>query len=235
VIGGYATLVFADTADLEQLDRLFDDVRVNGFTTNPSLLRRAQVRDYEQFARYLIDRAGGRPVSLEVLSEEPSEMVRQGTKLASWGVTEVFVKVPIRTSDGASTLGVIRELGHRGVQVNVTAVMTSDDVESIATEAPELNGFVSIFAGRIADAGVDPVPIVSQSVATLAPVHASVIWASTREPYNLVQAAGAGCTAITMTPGLLDSFDRIGKRLDELSLESIRMFARDARESGISL
>jgi transaldolase len=224
------TKVFADGADLEQITRLAEDPRISGFTTNPTLMRKAGIDDYGAFARALLELVRELPISFEVFADEPEEIRRQARLISSWG-DNVYVKVPVTTTSGESLAGVARELSEDGVQVNVTALMTTAQVELIASAlADGAPSFISLFAGRVADAGVDPVPIMARSVGIIeetAP-RAELIWASPRELLNLVQANEVGCHVITMTHALLEKLDLLGKDLDRFSLETVQMFRRDA-------
>jgi transaldolase len=228
--------LFADGADLASMLRLAADPRIEGFTTNPTLMRKAGIRDYEAFAREALARISGRPVSFEVFSDDLDEMARQARYIASWG-ENVNVKIPVTNTRGESTTPILRALAEEGVKLNVTALMTLAQVEmvseALAAAAPS---FVSVFAGRIADTGRDPLPIMSAAVDRLkAFPHLELIWASPRELLNVFQADAAGCHVITATPDLLKKLDLVGKDLDEFSLDTVKMFHEDARAAGFSL
>lgn len=228
--------IFADGAVLEDVRPLVERYAVNGFTTNPTLMARAGIRDYEGFARRFLDAAAGLPVSLEVFADELPEMERQARKLASWG-DHVFVKIPITNTRRESTRELVRALSHAGVKVNVTAVLTTEQIDDLVPcLADGVAAIVSVFAGRIADTGVDPVPIVRHAVeaARIRPC-ASVLWASCREIYNVVQAASAGCHVITVPNDLLKKLDGLGRDLGDLSLDTVKMFRNDAVASGFVL
>lgn len=230
------TKIFADGAELDAILRLADDDRFRGFTTNPSLMWKAGLTDYADFAHRLLERIQDRPISFEVFADDHDEMLRQALRIASWGAN-VYVKIPVTTTEGVSTAPLVHKLSMDGVNVNVTAVMTPRQVETI-TEALHdgAPSIVSVFAGRIADAGVDPVPIMRESLAILAAApHAELLWASPREILNLVQASELGCHVITLTHDLLPKLDLLGKDLDEFSLETVRMFHRDAAAAGFTL
>ena len=224
------TKIFADGADIEGIKRLAADERIRGFTTNPTLMRKAGIEDYEAFARELVSEVPDHPISLEVFADDANEIRRQAKLISSWG-DNVYVKVPVTTTGGESLASLARELSEEGVKVNVTALMTTAQVELIATAlADGAASYVSVFAGRIADAGVDPMPIMANSVEILedkAP-NAELIWASPREVLNLVQADSIGCHVITMTHDLLKKLDTLGKDLDRFSLETVQMFRNDA-------
>lgn len=221
--------IFADGADIANILKLADDPHISGFTTNPTLMRQAGVRDYTEFATELLSHICDRPVSFEVFADEPTEICRQARRIASWG-DNVYVKVPVTTTTGESLTDTIRELSTSGVKVNVTAMFTIDQVREITTAVKDgAPSFLSIFAGRIADTGVDPAPLVSEAVDIMAAAPLSeCIWASPREVLNLLQADAAGCHIITMTPDLLERLTILGKNLAQYSIETVRMFANDA-------
>jgi transaldolase len=223
------TRIFADGADLPIIRTLRDDPHISGFTTNPTLMRSAGLSDYERFAHLLLETVDSHPVSLEVCADEPSEIHRQAQLLATWG-PNVYVKVPTTTTNGESLMPVVKDLAGSGVKVNVTALFTVAQVErALIALSDGPASFVSVFAGRIADAGVDPVPIVAESVRMANQyVGPEVIWASPREVLNLVQADSVDCHVITMTLDLLKKLPLLGKDLEEFSLETVQMFYRDA-------
>ena len=228
--------IFADGADIDGLAALAAMPHIAGFTTNPTLMRKAGIDDYRAFAHQALEVIGDRPISFEVFSDEPDEMLRQGREIASWG-QNVFVKVPFATTQGASTASVVRELSLDGVQVNVTALMTLPQVEEM-TAALEggAPSNISVFAGRVADTGRDPIPLMQSalSIMTAAP-NASLIWASPREVLNIVQANDIGCHIITVTYDLLAKLDGLSKPLEQFSLETVQMFHRDAAAAGFAI
>ena len=228
--------IFADGADIDGLAALAAMPHIAGFTTNPTLMRKAGIDDYRAFAHQALEVIGDRPISFEVFSDEPDEMLRQGREIASWGAN-VFVKVPFATTQGASTASVVRELSHDGVQVNVTALMTLPQVEEMtaALEGGAASN-ISVFAGRVADTGRDPIPLMQSalSIMTAAP-NASLIWASPREVLNIVQANDIGCHIITVTYDLLAKLDGLSKPLEQFSLETVQMFHRDAAAAGFAI
>jgi transaldolase len=230
------TRIFADGADLDSIVALRSDPRISGFTTNPTLMRSAGLSDYEQFARTLLEAVDEHPVSLEVCADEPGEIRRQAARLAGWG-SNVFVKVPITTTTGEPLTPVVKDLASDGVKVNVTAIFTVAQVEqSVLALDGGPPSFVSVFAGRIADAGVDPVPVVAESVRLANDCNGpEVIWASPREVLNLVQARTVGCHVITMTLDLLKKLSLLGKDLEEFSRETVEMFYRDAQAAGLCI
>lgn len=228
--------LFADGADLASIIELAEDPRISGFTTNPTLMRQAGLSDYEGFARDLLSHVTEHPVSFEVFADEPGEILRQARRIAGWA-PNVYVKVPVTTTSGASLAPVARELSAEGVQVNVTAIFTvrqvTEVVEAVRDGAPSC---LSIFAGRIADAGVDPIPLVTEGLDIMAAAPLSeCIWASPREVLNYIQAREIGCHIITMTRDLLRKLESIGKDLEQFSLETVQMFHRDAAAAGYML
>lgn len=228
--------IYADGAVLADVRPLIERYAIKGFTTNPTLMAKAGIKDYEGFAKQILDAAGHLPVSLEVFADEMPEMERQAKKLASWG-DNVFVKIPITNTRRESTNELVRTLSHAGVKLNVTAILTTAQVDALVPcLAPDVPAIISVFAGRIADTGVDAVPIVRHAVEVArARPKAQVLWASCREIYNVVQAAGAGCHIITVPNDMLKKLDGLGKDLGELSLDTVKMFRNDALSSGFVL
>ncbi len=228
--------IFADGADLDGIFALAEDPRVSGFTTNPTLMWKAGLTDYKEFAQRVLERVTQYPISFEVFADEPGEMKRQAELIASWG-DNVYVKIPITTTSGEPMAPLVHELSQEGVKVNVTAMFTLAQVELI-TEAVKdgAPSFASVFAGRIADAGIDPVPLMAEAVKILAGApRAELIWASPREILNVVQADSVGCHIITVTHDLLAKLGSLGKDLDQFSLETVQMFYRDATAAGFTL
>ena len=228
--------IFADGADIAGIAAAAEDPRIQGFTTNPTLMRQAGVDNYEQFARKALEVIDGKPISFEVFSDDFGGMRRHALRLAGLG-DNVYVKIPVTTTTGASTAELIGELAAEGVRVNVTAVFTPAQIETVAAElVAGPSGYLSVFAGRIADAGVDPVPIVRMAVDSLRHhPDLEVIWASPREVLNVVQADACGCHVITMTNDLLKKLPSLGKDLSVFSLETVQMFRRDAEAAGYQL
>jgi len=228
--------VFADGADIASIRKLADDPLIAGFTTNPTLMRKAGVGDYEQFAHEVLGCVTDRPISFEVFSDDFGEMGRQARKVASWA-DNVYVKIPITNTEGMSSLDLARRLTNEGVKVNVTALMTNEQVDA-AAEALEGGSpaFVSVFAGRIADSGLEPEPIMVRALEALRPLpDVQLIWASPREVLNIVQADRIGCHIIAVTHDLLAKVGLFGCDLTEFSLETVRMFHRDAAAAGYAL
>lgn len=232
-----STKVFADGADLAQILGLAGDPRVSGFTTNPSLMWKAGLTDYSEFARSLLEQITDKPISFEVVADDAEHIGRQARVISTWG-DNVYVKVPVTTSGGESLAPLVRELSEDGIRVNVTALMTPAQVDVIARALRDgAASCVSVFAGRIADAGVEPLPIMSQALEILESVapRAELIWASPREVLNLVQADSIGCHIITMTSDLIAKLELLGKDLDAYSLETVQMFRSDALAAGFNL
>jgi transaldolase len=235
-VDALTTKIFADGADLEQILALAANPRIKGFTTNPSLMWKAGLTDYTEFAHRLLEKITDHPVSFEVFADDAREINRQARQISKWG-SNVYVKVPVTTTDGESMAPVVKRLSEAGIQVNITAVFTPEQVQTI-TDAVK-NGapsYISVFAGRIADAGVDPIPVMRESVEIMREAPSSeLIWASPREVLNIVQADSVGCHIITVTHDLLKKLDSIGKGLEQFSLETVQMFHRDAVSAGFAL
>jgi transaldolase len=228
--------IFADGADLDGILALADDVRISGFTTNPTLMWKAGLTDYRAFAQRLLERITEHPISFEVFADSPEEVRRQARLIAAWG-DNVYVKIPVSMTTGEALAPVVRELSESGVKVNVTAVFTTAQVELVAAAVKDgAPSYVSVFAGRIADAGIDPQPIIARAVDILVDAPRSeLIWSSPREILNVVQADQVGCHIITIAHDLLAKLDSLGKDLDQFSLETVQMFRRDALAAGFSL
>jgi len=235
-ISALRTKIFADGAELEGMLALYRQPHIKGFTTNPTLMRKAGVSDYRAFAREVLAAIPDRPISFEVFSDEFEEMERQAHEIATWG-EHVYVKVPVTNTKRAPAYDLIHRLSQAGVKVNVTAVLTLEQVRDVVAAlkggAPSN---VSVFAGRIADTGRDPVPLMAEAVDILrsAP-KAELIWASPRELLNIFQADAIGCHIITVTHDILKKLDMVGKDLDEFSLDTVKMFYDDAKRAGFSL
>ena len=228
--------LFADGADIKAMTDLYKGGRVKGFTTNPTLMRKAGVDDYEAFARRVLTAVPDRPVSLEVFADDFAEMLRQARVIATWG-PNVNVKIPVTNTAREFSGPVIRQLSHEGIALNVTALLTVDQVRQVAEcLAPETPAIVSLFAGRVADTGVDPVPLMRAAREALAPrPQAELLWASPRELLNVFQADEVGCHIITATNDILAKLPLVGKDLDDYSLETVAMFRRDALAAGYEI
>lgn len=239
IIGNYMELkvkIFADGADKADILRLYADKRIQGFTTNPTLMRKAGITDYEAFAKDILASIKDRPISFEVFSDDFAEMERQALKIAEWG-SNVYVKIPVTNSEGRPAYDLIHRLALRNVQLNVTAIMTMKQVREVSLALEDhAPANVSIFAGRIADTGVDPLPLMSAAVAMCASYpNQEIIWASPRELLNIFQADQIGCQIITVTPDVLKKLSLVGKDLTEYSLETVQMFSKDAEAAGFTL
>jgi len=228
--------IYADGADLRGMRELSRKPWIKGFTTNPTLMRNAGVSDYRAFASEVLQMIPDRPISFEVFSDEFEEMVWQAREIATWG-ENVYVKIPVTNTRGESSAEVIRTLTRAGVKVNVTAILALDQVRDVAVA---LTGgspaYVSVFAGRVADTGRDPVPLMAAALGLvgLAP-NLELIWASPRELLNIYQADAMGCHIITVTHDILNKLDAVGKDLHDYSLETVRMFRNDALRAGYTL
>ena len=228
--------IFADGADRASMLTLYANPLIKGFTTNPTLMRNAGVGDYEEFARTLLCDIPDRPISFEVFADDFDEMQWQAEEIASWG-GQVNVKIPVTNTKAQSSAPLIRRLARLGIRLNVTALMTLDQVREVAdclADAPP--SYVSLFAGRVADTGVDPVPMMAEAVEILSNYpQLELIWASPREVLNILQADSIGCQVITVTHDLLKKLKIIGRDLTEYSLDTVKMFYNDAQSAGFRL
>ena len=228
--------IFADGADKNDMLALNANVWVKGFTTNPTLMKKAGVKDYAQFAEDILKTIHDKPISFEVFADDFNAMRKQAIKIAKMGAW-VYVKIPITNTKGHSSEALIRDLSQEGVKLNVTAITTEKQVEK-AARALELSpsAYVSVFAGRIADTGVDPLPVMQSCMTILSSTpQLELIWASPRELFNIIQAESIGCHVITATKDILNKMDLIGKDLEEYSLETVKMFYNDAVNAGYVL
>ena len=228
--------LFADGAEKRSMLELYANPWIQGFTTNPTLMRKANISDYAAFARDMLSLIPDRPISFEVFADEFDEMERQAGLIDQWG-PNVYVKIPVTNTRRESACDLIDKLSHRGIKLNVTAILTLKQVEEVRQAlAGGADSYVSVFAGRIADTGVDPMPMMAEAVRMLWPhPQMELIWASPREVLNVFQADCIGCHIITATPDILKKLSQAGKDLDEYSLETVRMFADDAIHSGFRL
>jgi len=228
--------IFADGADRKGMLDMYQSSRVAGFTTNPTLMRKAGISDYPAFAKDILSVIKDRPISFEVFADEFAEMERQALEIRSWG-TNVYVKIPVTNTQRKPSYELIQRLSDAGVQLNVTALLTLEQVRAVAQSlkngAPSV---VSVFAGRIADTGLDPMPVMAEalSILKIAP-RAELLWASPREVLNIYQADQVGCHIITATNDLIKKLDLQGKDLAEYSLETVKMFYDDAKAAGFKL
>lgn len=228
--------LFADGAHLDGISKLAANPFIAGFTTNPTLMRKAGITDYAAFGRAALAIVGDRPISFEVFADEPREMLRHARELAAWA-PNVYVKVPVTDTSGVSMAAVVRELTAEGVRLNVTALMTERQVSDVcASLAGTPGAYVSVFAGRIADTGRDPIPMMQRNAKVCGQVlNIELIWASPRELLNVFQADAAGVHVITATHDILAKLELVGKDLDAYSRETVIMFYKDAMAAGFSL
>jgi len=229
--------IFADGADKAGILELYANPLLAGLTTNPTLMRKAGINDYETFARDILQTVKDKPISFEVFSDEFDEMRRQALKISAWQAN-VYVKIPITNTRGESSLALIRDLTGQGVKLNVTAILTLEQVAGVAqTLNPQVPAVVSVFGGRIADTGCDPEPIMRASRALLANLpKAELLWASVREVLNIFQAEACGCHIVTVPHDILKKALKLcGRGLAAMSLDTVKMFAEDARAAGYKL
>jgi len=229
--------IFADGADLKSIAELARQPYIDGVTTNPTLMRKVGLTDYESFARTVLNEVRVKPISFEVFSDDFTEMRRQALKMHQWQ-ENVYVKIPITNTRGESSIPLIEQLARQGVKLNITAVLTPHQVKAAAGALdPTVPAIVSVLAGRIADTGVDPLPIMTKAVKMVSGLpKAELLWASVREVLNIFQAAACRCNIVTVPHDILKKFVQLaGKDLDELSLDTVRMFHRDAAAAGFTL
>ena len=228
--------IFADGADLVSIEKLNMDQNISGFTTNPSLMKKAGVTDYKKFCQDVLKITKDKPVSFEIFSDDLDKMYDQANEIASWGKS-IFVKIPITNSKGEKTSGLIKKLLENKVKCNVTAILTIQQVKEIYEISNfETEVIISIFAGRIADTGIDPIPMMTEAVNICkTKKNIEILWASTRELINIYQANQINCQIITVPHDILKKIPLIGKNLDDLSLETVQMFLNDATKAGFKI
>jgi transaldolase len=228
--------IFMDGANLDDMLKLKKETFIKGFTTNPTLMRKAGISDFESYCRHILKEIPDMPISFEVFADDYEEMKRQAHKITSWG-ENVYVKIPIMNTKRVSSISLIRELSSEGIKLNITAIMTAEQVRNVIDALSKTTStFVSVFAGRIADTGVDPLPIMIKCMELVKTnPMAELLWASPREVFNLYQAEKIGCHIITMVPELIAKIPLNGKSLDEYSLETVQMFYSDAVKAGYKL
>lgn len=226
--------IFADGADKAGMLEISKNPHVKGFTTNPTLMYKAGIRDYAAFAQDILSHIPDRPISFEVFSDNFEEMKRQALKITQWG-KNVYVKIPLMNTKAEFAYDLIHSLAKEGIKQNVTALMTLEQVRDVrAALGDEIPAYVSVFAGRIADTGVDPLMLMKESAAML-PSNQELIWASPRELLNVFQADDVGCHIITATNEIIKRLDLVGKNLDQYSLETVQVFYNDAQKAGFTL
>ena len=228
--------VFADGAEMASMLEMYKNPLVRGFTTNPSLMHKSGIKDYQAFAHDLVKAIPDRHISFEVFSDDLAEMERQANLIKTWG-RNVYVKIPVSNTKGETTYGLIRRLSEAGTQINLTALFTTEQVtKAVAALGGLAPACISVFAGRIADAGIDPVPMLKTMLAEMAPhKNLEMIWASPREAFNVMQAHDIGCHIITATNAIIKTLPLFGKDLDEYSLDTVKAFRKDALAAGFTL
>jgi transaldolase len=228
--------LYADGADVRDMVAARESGIVKGFTTNPTLMKKSGVTDYAAFAKEALKAVSGMPISFEVFADEFDEMERQARMITTWG-EGVYVKIPITNTKSHSSIPLIRRLAGAGVKLNITAILTLEQVRDVVDAInPDIPAVVSVFAGRIADTGRDPVPLMREAVNIVkAKPKAQLLWASPRELLNIIQAEEVGCHIITVTSDILKKLAGVGKSLDELSLDTVKMFYNDASAAGFKL
>ncbi|MFJ5718134.1 transaldolase [Neobacillus sp. NPDC093127] len=228
--------IFADGAVLKDMIKAYQLGIIKGFTTNPSLMKQAGIKNYEEFSREVLKYIPDRPISFEVFSDDFVVMEEEAKRIASWG-ENVYIKIPITNSKGESSIPLIKKLSALGFSLNITAILTLNQVrEVVDTFVEGTNNVVSVFAGRIADSGVDPVPLMKEAAAIChEKAGTELLWASPRELLNIFQAEECQCDIITCTPAILDKISNVGKNLEQISLETVQMFNRDIQALGYSI
>ena len=230
------TKIFCDIADLNSIKKFNKYKIVKGFTTNPSLMRKAGAKDYKSYSKQILDICKNKPVSLEVFADDKKSMIKQGIKINSWG-KNVFVKVPIVNSKNKFTGDVIKELNNSGIKLNITAVYTSKQTKKILKVInKKTKVIISIFAGRAGDTGKDPVPEFVKSIKLSKKFkNVEILWASVREPYNYLQAKQLGCHIVTIPPGIIEKIQKFGKSFDQLTQETVKAFLIDSKKSSFKI
>lgn len=228
--------IFADGADKKGILEMNEKSFIKGFTTNPTLMKRAGIKDYKNFCLDILKYIGDKSISFEVFSDDFDEMEKQALEIASWG-ENIYVKIPITNSKGHSSNDLARKLTNSGVKLNVTAIFTSEQIKSVLPSLENSKGaYVSVFAGRIADSGIDPLPVMQEVMSIIKPYpQIELIWASPRELYNVIQANDIGCHIITATNAIINKLPTIGKDLNQFSIETVKMFYDDAKLSGYKI
>jgi transaldolase len=230
--------IFADGADINEMKKAYKDGIVSGFTTNPYFLRLAGVKNYEKFAKEAVIAIPDLPMSFEVISDDIEDMEKEAREIASWG-ENIYVKIPVTNTKKESTSQLISKLSHEGIKLNITAIFTLKQVEIVANAlSPNTESYISVFAGRIAETGVDPIPIMKESTKIIEAKHllkTELLWASTREVFNIFEAERSGCKIITVANDILEKLDSIGLELEQASLNTVKNFYDCAKKSGYKL
>ncbi len=230
------TKIFCDSADYKVIKRLNNNSLVSGFTTNPSLMRQSGAKNYKNYSLKLLNICKTKPISLEVFADTPGEMLKQARIINSWG-KNVYVKIPVVNSKGYFTGKIIETLSNKRIKLNITAVYTVNQVRKIVKRINKKSKtIISIFSGRMSDVGKDPVPIIKKSVLlTKRLKNVKILWASTREAYNFLQAKKCGCSIITMPSPIIEKISKFGKSYDELTLDTVKKFLKDSKESNFKI
>ena len=230
------TKIFCDIAELDKIRRFNKKKIVKGFTTNPSLMRKAGAKDYESYSKKILKVCKKKPISLEVFADEPKSMIKQGEKISAWA-KNVYVKVPVINSKNKFSGEVIKKLNNKGIKLNITAVYTSKQTEKILKVINyKTKVIISIFAGRAGDTGKDPIPEFTRSIMLAKKFrNVEILWASVREPYNYLQAKQIGCHIITIPPSIIEKIEKFGKSYDQLSIETVKAFLADAKKSKFNI
>ena len=230
------TKIFCDSADYKIIKKFSKNHLVQGFTTNPSLMRLAGAKNYENYAKKILTICSSKPISFEVFADNADQMIKQGLKIKKWG-RNVYVKIPVTNSKGKFSGKAIRYLSHKNVKLNITAVYTTQQTRKIISNLNKnTKSIISIFAGRMSDVGKDPVPIFKECVKlTKKYKKIQILWASTREPYNFVQAKQIGCNIITMPTKIIEKVSKFGKSFQSLTIDTVKKFLIDSEESNFKL
>lgn len=230
------TKVFADGANLEDMIELSKDNMIKGFTTNPSLIRKAGVENYESFCKKVLNKITNKPISFEVFADDIVDMERQADKISSWG-ENVFVKIPVMNTKKIYTYDLIKKLSNKNIKLNITAIFTNEQITNVINNLNEnVPAYISVFAGRIADSGKNPINTIKHAVSEAKKSDKfEVIWASPRQTYNVIECEEVGCHIITATKDIIKKIDLFGKDLEEFSLETVKMFYKDAQEANYNL
>ena len=230
------TKIFCDSADYKIIKRLNKNPLVSGFTTNPSLMRLSGAKNYKKYSLKLLKVCTSKPISLEVFADNFTQMENQAYKINSWA-KNVYVKIPVVNSKGFFSSSVVKNLSNKGIKLNITAVYTVAQVKKIIKNINKKSKIIiSIFAGRMGDVGKDPVPIIKESVRlTKRFKNVKILWASTREAYNYIQAKNCGCSIITMPPNIIEKISKFGKSYNKLTLDTVRKFLKDSKDSNFKI
>ena len=226
------TKIYCDIAEINQIKKFNKKKIVKGFTTNPSLMRKAGAKDYKKYSKKILKICKKKPVSLEVFGDKFNEMIDQGLKISTWG-KNVYVKIPVVNSKGKFTGKVIKELNRRKIKLNITAVYNSSQTKKILSIIDKKTRvIISIFAGRAADVGKDPIPEISKSISISKRFNnVEILWASVREPYNFIQARKLGCSIITIPPSMIEKIEKFGKSFKALTIDTVKTFLIDSKKS----